>query len=155
MVRLFVNSSFLTILLVQSLVFLPPKAIARPQHLRKRAKSTKNRLFQPPRQVELQTQKQVQSSELLEEECNITIGGLFTNSSTCQDERFYCHIDDGVCTISSSNSTTVVSGVCREKSLRCNRMYRPVCDCNNSTYSNECIAHGKGMNVARLGPCEE
>ncbi len=36
----------------------------------------------------------------------------------------------------------------------CNRMYKPVCGCNNKTYSNACVAECHGIKEYKEGPCE-
>lgn len=34
-------------------------------------------------------------------------------------------------------------------------LFTQVCGCDETTYSNECFAHGEGISVSRVGECEE
>lgn len=45
------------------------------------------------------------------------------------------------------------AGVCTIKPEYCTREYKPVCGCNNRTYSNECTAATDGVSVKYRGQC--
>lgn len=149
MARLLTVASLLFMLLVE--IHVLPSAFAYHRLLR-RGKATKIRkknyhLFRPT------PSKQQQEKELgvENEECNVTIGGITSNSS-CQNDRDFCQVEVGACII-NSNSSTKITGVCLERSLRCPRIFRPVCGCNNVTYPNDCEAYGRGVNIATVGSC--
>lgn len=46
-------------------------------------------------------------------------------------------------------------GTCARPPEMCTREYRPVCGCDDETYSNACGAHGASVSVAQQGKCGE
>jgi len=46
------------------------------------------------------------------------------------------------------------TGTCSETPQACTREYRPVCGCDDKTYSNPCLARAAGVSVAKDGACE-
>lgn len=60
-------------------------------------------------------------------------------------------------------SLTAMYGRCGEKTRcvekpctsACNRMYAPVCGCNNKTYSNSCVAECHGITDYKEGACPD
>ena len=45
-------------------------------------------------------------------------------------------------------------GECKARPDVCPLVYKPVCGCNNKTYSNECFAAAAGVNVKAEGACK-
>jgi hypothetical protein len=70
-------------------------------------------------------------------------GGL--QGLQCQTGE-YCHIE-GACGAADE------IGECRAVPEACPEIYGPVCGCDGITYSNDCFAHGAGVNVASNGEC--
>jgi len=60
----------------------------------------------------------------------------------------YCHIE-GACI-----ATGAKMGECKPRPDACDQVADPVCGCDGATYSNACMAHAAGVNVARKGACE-
>jgi hypothetical protein len=52
-----------------------------------------------------------------------------------------------------STTTCGGPGTCRQITVRCSAEYIPVCGCDGTTYTNECIAFTAGQNVAHPGAC--
>jgi len=46
-----------------------------------------------------------------------------------------------------------MTGVCQPVAQMCTEEYKPVCGCNDKTYSNACYAAREGISVGRLGEC--
>jgi predicted secreted protein len=44
-------------------------------------------------------------------------------------------------------------GACKTKPQVCAAVFKPVCGCNGRTFSNACMAHAGGVDVASDGPC--
>ncbi|KAL7464296.1 hypothetical protein ACHAXS_007211 [Conticribra weissflogii] len=136
-----------------------------------RAKSRKYHLFheirtyqsdQSNEDQELILSQTDETSELkttdIQGECNTPLDGNATMSS-CPD-RYFCRIGNNICNNQTyqrelGDDVDTIEGFCQERTLRCPRDYRPQCGCNNQTYANECIAHGKGFNIAYQGECRD
>ena len=58
--------------------------------------------------------------------------------------RMYCMTPDGMCT---------AAGMCVPRPDACIDIFRPVCGCNGTTYSNSCYAALAGQSVASEGAC--
>lgn len=74
--------------------------------------------------------------------------------------RSFCKIPDGQCNnnnrkhyLKGKTQRDTVAGNCTELSFRCTRIYRPVCGCNDKTYSNSCICHSNKVSIAHYGAC--
>ena len=61
----------------------------------------------------------------------------------------YCDFGLGKCQMSKTQ------GTCRPRPEMCTREYKPVCGCNDTTYSNACTAASAGISVKHLGRCEQ
>ena len=46
-----------------------------------------------------------------------------------------------------------LTGTCVRVAQVCAQIYQPVCGCDGQTYSNSCVAAGRGANVASSGAC--
>jgi hypothetical protein len=74
-----------------------------------------------------------------------------SDNSDCADGE-YCHFDDGECLL---NTTAPITGTCEERPTNCVHLYKPVCGCDGTTYSNDCHAHAAGTSVGHSGPCKD
>ena len=66
----------------------------------------------------------------------------------CESEGDYCAMETGAC-----KNIADAAGVCKPKPEVCTMDYRPVCGCDDKTYSNACAAAGAGVSVAYEGEC--
>ncbi|KAL3790925.1 hypothetical protein ACHAWO_010922 [Cyclotella atomus] len=64
--------------------------------------------------------------------------------------RFLCKLPDGDCVNKRKRD---LEGHCEELNFFCTRIYRPVCGCDDRTYSNACVCNSKGVNIAFGGYC--
>ncbi len=78
-----------------------------------------------------------------------SVGEVCSNDDTqiCEGETF-CKFVKGECSINS-----IRNGVCSEIPQVCPKIYRPVCGCDNTTYSNECVADSAAVSVLYDGEC--
>jgi hypothetical protein len=70
-------------------------------------------------------------------------GGCRTNGQ-CKGSKQYCSKAVGDCK---------GTGECKARPEVCPLIFKPVCGCNNKTYSNECFAAMAGVNVKAEGAC--
>lgn len=61
----------------------------------------------------------------------------------------YCAMQEGLCLIDDA------AGVCKVLPTACPDQYKPVCGCDGKTYSTECDAAAKAVNVLHQGACEQ
>jgi hypothetical protein len=61
----------------------------------------------------------------------------------------YCAMQEGLCLIDDA------AGVCKVLPTMCPDQIKPVCGCDGKTYTTECDAAGKGVNVLHQGACEQ
>jgi hypothetical protein len=71
-------------------------------------------------------------------------GGCSTNAQ-CKGGKQYCSKAVGDCK---------GKGECKAKPEVCPLIFKPVCGCNNKTYSNDCFAAMAGVNVKAEGACK-
>ncbi len=71
----------------------------------------------------------------------IDFGGDEYDSSS-----LYCAKDPGDCD---------GEGACEPRPTACPRIWDPVCGCDGTTYSNDCVAASEGVNVDYRGACDE
>ena len=68
---------------------------------------------------------------------------------TCASDK-----DCGDASYCQKKSCNAAAGLCQAKPEKCILVYKPVCGCNGTTYSNACFAAAAGQNVAHDGVCE-
>jgi len=76
--------------------------------------------------------------------CTETCGG--EDGDTCDDGQL-CKRPEGECADDAE-------GVCIDPPALCPGVYRPVCGCDGTTYSNECYADVAGVTVEHPGVCD-
>lgn len=74
--------------------------------------------------------------------CGEACGGMA--GDTCLDGQF-CKLETGSC--------EAADGVCTDIPDVCIEILQPVCGCNGTTYSNECIAEVAGVSIDHDGEC--
>lgn len=75
----------------------------------------------------------------------VACGGRAGN--TCADDEYCAMSVDDICGWADAQ------GTCQHRPEACIALYRPVCGCDNVTYSNSCHAAGAGVSVQHEGPC--
>ena len=69
--------------------------------------------------------------QLLGEDCEI--GPAATSLRACSGDSAHCQLRTGVC----NNESGLHEGICRKKPTTCSKDFKPVCGCDQKTYSNE------------------
>jgi len=59
-----------------------------------------------------------------------------------------CEQKPGTCNIAD------VGGICEQTPVACEKIYQPVCGCNNETYANDCVRKTSGVAKNHDGPCK-
>lgn len=80
----------------------------------------------------------------------LAFSGAASGDSGCKtseacDTGSYCDKADGRCHS---------KGKCKPRPEICTDDYRPVCGCDNQTYSNSCYAARSGVNIMHQGECD-
>lgn len=75
-----------------------------------------------------------------------TCGG-FIGPILCSKGEF-CQVATGQC-------TGLMPGVCTTRPKACIKIYRPVCGCDNKTYSNDCMRMQAGVSKLHDGRCKK
>ena len=71
-------------------------------------------------------------------------GGL--NGLSCQAGE-YCQFEIGTCGAADQ------TGICTPLPEVCTEIYAPVCACDDTTYSSECVAAAAGVSILHQGEC--
>lgn len=61
---------------------------------------------------------------------------------------YMCDLEYGTCGAADQG------GVCKKQSDFCTEIYKPVCGCDDTTYSNDCFRVGAGVSKLHDGACE-
>ncbi|KAL7521767.1 hypothetical protein ACHAWX_006449 [Stephanocyclus meneghinianus] len=82
-----------------------------------------------------------------------TQGAAAVQTTSCSTNRdctggSFCKLKKGGC-----KRKRDPKGTCTKKSSHCPRTYIPVCGCDGKTYSNACLCHSEGVNIAKNGSC--
>ena len=72
-------------------------------------------------------------------------GGLVPHND-CGGNTF-CQFSIGTCGAADQ------TGFCVSKPEVCDALFSPVCGCDGSTYSSECVAEGAGVSIVSVGSC--
>ena len=67
----------------------------------------------------------------------------------CDTDEFCLYAPEDAC------GTADTVGTCTPYPEICQTIYMPVCGCDNTTYSNKCVANAAGVNVASVGECDD
>jgi len=78
-------------------------------------------------------------------DCELNCGGII--GLACPDGMF-CHFEDGTCGLGDQ------MGKCIPFPNGCEKIYKPVCGCDDKTYGNECEMMTAGMSKLHDGECE-
>jgi len=83
-----------------------------------------------------------------EEDAGVSPGRCGTRGGvTCAKDE-YCNTEpDKDC------GATDKGGLCEDKPEVCTDIYKPVCGCDNHTYSSDCNAHSRGVSMKHAGAC--
>jgi hypothetical protein len=74
-----------------------------------------------------------------------TCGGIA--ALTCPKDQ-YCNFP-----LATNCGATDQSGTCAPKPQACTAIYKPVCGCDGTTYSSDCVAASVGISVKAQGAC--
>ena len=66
----------------------------------------------------------------------------------CAAAGEFCMKKTGQCSVADA------AGVCTAKPQVCNKIYKPVCGCDDKTYGNECEAKSAGVSLKATGACK-
>jgi hypothetical protein len=78
---------------------------------------------------------------------NTGCGGHRVGNTTCNEGQFCTWTPAAICGAADAG------GTCQYKPELCPAIFNPVCACDGTTYSNECVAARAGTSVSSLGAC--